>query len=74
MEIKGEWYYFDEKGYAYCEKWLKYKDIWYWFDKDCKMVKNCVLQIKGKYYAFDSEGRMITENVKIDDNGALKLD
>lgn len=74
MEIKGEWYYFDEKGYAYCEKWLKYKDIWYWFDKDCKMVKNCVLQIKGKYYAFDSEGRMMTEDVKIDNNGALKLD
>ena len=42
---------FDEKGYAYQNKWLKYKNEWYYFDNDCKMVTNKVFKI-------DEEGKM----------------
>lgn len=39
IEENKSWFYFDDKGYAYTDKWLKYKDgRWYWFDKDGYMA------------------------------------
>lgn len=31
--IEGNWFYFDESGYMYANRWLKHTDgHWYWFD------------------------------------------
>ena len=62
--IDGEWYIFDEKGYALQNKWYYYKNDghWYYMDDECKMVhgeKNNPLHIRidEKLYVFDEKGR-----------------
>ncbi len=73
--INKEWYFFGQDGYAYCKKWINWKDRWYWFNQDCKMVKDCVLKINNKWYAFDKNGVMISSDIgiEIDNSGALIL-
>lgn len=64
IEENKSWFYFDDKGYAYTDKWLKYKDgKWYWFDKDGYMATSWK-KINGKWYYFNRDGAMQTEWVK----------
>ena len=54
-------FYFDDKGYAYCNKWLKDKDNkWYYFDEGCYMLRDKWLQDGGKWYRLGSDGAMLT--------------
>ena len=63
--IDGEWYIFDQNGYALQSKWYYYENdgCWYYLDESCKMVygKDKLLWkwIDGGYYAFDKEGRLV---------------
>ncbi|MBE6489172.1 MAG: hypothetical protein E7Z86_10745, partial [Methanosphaera stadtmanae] len=68
-KIKDRWFYFDDKGYAYCNKWLKDKNNeWYYFDKDCYMVTDKWILDNNKWYRLGSDGAMLTEWFK-DSNG-----
>ncbi|POO88839.1 N-acetylmuramoyl-L-alanine amidase, partial [Clostridium sp. 2-1] len=81
QEIEGEWYIFDDRGYALQNCWYhdKNNNIWYYLDENCKMVmgskeKPLWKWINGKCYAFDQEGRMYcncvtTDGYKVDENG-----
>ena len=82
IEENKSWFYFDDKGYAYSDKWLKYKDgKWYWFDKDGYMATSWK-KINGKWYYFNRDGAMQTGWVKYYDkwyylnavNGDMKSD
>nr|DAV85238.1 MAG TPA: peptidoglycan hydrolase [Caudoviricetes sp.] len=64
IEENKSWFYFDDKGYAYSNKWLKYKDgRWYWFDKDGYMATSWK-KINNKWYYFNRDGSMQTGWVK----------
>ena len=64
IEENKSWFYFDESGYMYSEKWLKYTDdYWYWFDKDGYMATSWK-KIDGKWYYFNRDGSMQTGWVK----------
>ena len=64
IEENKSWFYFDDKGYAYADKWLKYKDgRWYRFDKDGYMATSWK-KINGKWYYFNRDGAMQTGWVK----------
>lgn len=54
--IDGNWYYFDERGYAYQNKWHLYKNEWYYFGDDCKMLKNAWLDIDTERFFFNENG------------------
>lgn len=82
IEENKSWFYFDESGYMYSEKWLKYTDdYWYWFDKDGYMATSWK-KIDGKWYYFNRDGSMQTGWVKYYDkwyyldgqNGDMKSD
>ena len=54
---KAEWYYADDSGELYRNKWLKYKNNWYYFDTIGQMVASKTdYKIDGKYYSFDENG------------------
>lgn len=53
-KIDGEWYYFDERGYAYQNRWLKDNGKWYYFKDNCKMAHNETLS-----YSFKDNGEYI---------------
>lgn len=63
--IDGDWYIFDQNGYALQSKWYYYENdgCWYYLDESCKMVygkdKPLWKWIDGGYYAFDKEGRLV---------------
>ncbi|ETJ20800.1 hypothetical protein Q604_UNBC18379G0004 [human gut metagenome] len=63
--IDGDWYIFDQNGYALQSKWYYYKndEHWYYLDESCKMVygkdKPLWKWINGGCYAFDKEGRLV---------------
>jgi len=40
QEIEGEWYVFDERGYAFQNRWYhdEKNNAWYYLDENCKMV------------------------------------
>ena len=63
--IDGEWYIFNQNGYALQSKWYYYENdgCWYYLDESCKMVygkdKPLWKWIDGGYYAFDKEGRLV---------------
>lgn len=82
IEENKSWFYFDESGYMYSEKWLKHTDgCWYWFDKDGYMATSWK-KIDGKWYYFNRDGSMQTGWVKYYDkwyyldaaNGDMKSD
>lgn len=82
IEENKSWFYFDESGYAYTEKWLHHTDgQWYYFDKDGYMATSWK-KIDGKWYYFNRDGAMQTGWVKYYDkwyyldatNGEMKSD
>ena len=67
--IDGDWYIFDQNGYALQSKWYYYKNYehWYYLDDECKMVhgekdKPLRICIDGKVYLFDEYGRRVDES------------
>ena len=78
--IDGEWYIFDDNGYALESAWYKDGNTWYYLDESCKMVHATSGNILWKCiddacYAFDGHGKMYcncttTDGYKVDDNGA----
>lgn len=82
IEENKSWFYFDESGYMYAEKWLHHTDgNWYYFDKDGYMATSWK-KIDGKWYYFNRDGSMQTGWVKYYDkwyyldgqNGDMKSD
>ena len=45
---------------------------WYYV-KDGRMAQGCSIQVNGKWYSFDNLGKMRTEDLNIDENGALLM-
>ncbi|MVX64829.1 N-acetylmuramoyl-L-alanine amidase [Clostridium chromiireducens] len=73
QEIEGEWYIFDNRGYALQSAWYYDKGYkgWYYLNDDCKMVrasnvKVLWLWIDGDCYAFSEVGRMYCDCVTPD--------
>ena len=82
IEENKSWFYFDESGYAYTDKWLHHTDgQWYYFDKDGYMATSWK-KIADKWYYFNRDGSMKTGWVKYYDkwyyldatNGDMKSD
>lgn len=82
IEENKSWFYFDNSGYMYSEKWLKHTDgKWYWFDKDGYMATSWK-KVADKWYYFNRDGSMQTGWVKYYDkwyyldavNGDMKSD
>ena len=68
IEENQSWFYFDESGYMYSEKWLKHTDgKWYWFDSSGYMATSWK-KIAGLWYYFNRDGSMQTGWVKYYDN------
>lgn len=64
IEENKSWFYFDESGYAYTDKWLHHTDgQWYYFDKDGYMATSWK-KIADKWYYFNRDGSMATGWVK----------
>lgn len=64
IEDNKAWFYFDESGYMYAEKWLHHTDgNWHWFDKDGYMATSWK-RIGGAWYFFNRDGSMQTGWVK----------
>ena len=82
QEIDGEWYIFDNRGYALQDAW--YYDssdgFWYYLDGSCKMVRGSTdkplwVWIDGDCYCFNEHGRMYCDcvtpdNYRVDRSGA----
>ena len=82
IEENKSWFYFDESGYAYTDKWLHHTDNqWYYFDKDGYMATSWK-KVADKWYYFNRDGAMQTGWVKYYDkwyyldavNGEMKSD
>lgn len=68
IEENQSWFYFDESGYMYSEKWLEHTDgKWYWFDSSGYMATSWK-KIAGAWYYFNRDGSMQTGWVKYFDN------
>nr|DAV57981.1 MAG TPA: peptidoglycan hydrolase [Caudoviricetes sp.] len=68
IEENKSWFYFDESGYMYADKWLKHTDgNWYWFDKDGYMATSWK-KIADKWYYFNRDGSMQKGWIKYYDN------
>ena len=64
IDENKSWFYFDESGYMYADKWLKHTDgHWYYFDKDGYMATSWK-KINNKWYYFNRDGAMATGWVK----------
>ena len=64
IDENKSWFYFDESGYMYSDRWLKHTDgHWYYFDKDGYMATSWK-KINGKWYYFNRDGAMATGWVK----------
>lgn len=64
IEENKSWFYFDESGYMYSDKWLHHTDgHWYHFDKDGYMATSWK-KINEKWYYFNRDGAMHTGWVK----------
>lgn len=56
-KIEGEWYYFDNKGYAKQNTWFRDTDNkWYWLKPNCVMGKSEWIWIDSECYCFDEHG------------------
>lgn len=81
-EIDGEWYIFDNRGYASQNCWYHDENnkAWYYLDDNCKMLRGSKEKplwkwINGKCYAFAEDGKMYCDCVSldgyvVDENGA----
>lgn len=81
--IDGEWYIFDNQGYALESAWYydENEGYWYYLDESCKMVygskdKPLWKWIDDACYSFDEEGRMYCncttpDGYKVDEIGML---
>jgi N-acetylmuramoyl-L-alanine amidase len=85
QEIEGEWYIFDNRGYALQDSWYfddNYKS-WYYLDSNCKMIRGSNDKVLWKWidsecYAFDEHGRMYYDCITpdeycVDDTGCWSL-
>lgn len=64
IDENKSWFYFDESGYMYSDRWLKHTDgHWYYFDKDGYMATSWK-KINNKWYYFNRDGAMHTGWVK----------
>ena len=64
IEENKSWFYFDESGYAYADKWLKHTDgHWYYLLPSGAMATGWAL-IANKWYYFNRDGAMATGWVK----------
>ena len=82
QEIEGEWYIFDDRGYALQNCWYhdENKNVWYYLDENCKMVRGSKEKplwkcIDGEFYAFGEDGNMyfdcvIPDGWKVNADGA----
>lgn len=82
-EIDGDWYIFDDNGYALQDSWYYDENdkAWYYLDDECKMVRGSKDKplrkcIDSGCYAFDENGKMYCDCVtpdgwKVDESGAL---
>lgn len=80
--IDGDWYIFDDQGYALENAWYYDEDEckWYYLDENCKMVygqkdKPLWKWIDGGCYAFDEEGRVYCNCItpdgwRVDESGS----
>ena len=80
--LDGEWYIFDDQGYALENAWYYDESdcCWYYLDENCRMIyasdnKPLWKWIDGACYAFDEDGRMYCDCVtpdgwKVDISGA----
>ncbi len=73
QEIDGEWYIFDNRGYALQDSWYhdEKNNVWYYLDENCKMVRGSKdrplwVCIDGGCYAFNEEGRVYFDCVTPD--------
>lgn len=73
QEIDGEWYIFDDNGYALQDKWYQDEknNAWYYLDENCKMVRGSDGKplwkwISSKCYAFGGDGKMYSDCVTSD--------
>ncbi|AVK49465.1 cell wall hydrolase [Clostridium sp. MF28] len=79
QEINGEWYIFDDKGYALQNCWYKdvNNNVWYYLDEKCKMIRGSMDKPLWKWidcgcYAFDEDGKMYFDCVTPDGFGVDK--
>ncbi|AYK27057.1 N-acetylmuramoyl-L-alanine amidase [Clostridium beijerinckii NRRL B-598] len=82
QEIEGEWYIFDDRGYALQNAWYynENDNSWYYLNDECKMVRGSKdkilwLWIDSACYAFGEDGKMYCDCVtpdgwKVDGSGA----
>lgn len=79
--IDGEWYIFDDNGYALESAWYKDGSTWYYLDENCQMVQARLPEIvkwkwiDGKCYCFGTDGALYVDcttydGYKVDVNGA----
>ena len=73
--VDGEWYSFDNDGYARRNCWLQDGGIWYYLKENCIMAKSQWLWINDECYCFNSDGSMYSncitpDGYKVDDSGA----
>ncbi|EHI98158.1 LOW QUALITY PROTEIN: hypothetical protein CDLVIII_1465 [Clostridium sp. DL-VIII] len=73
QEIEGEWYIFDDRGYAFQNRWYhdEKNNAWYYLDENCKMVRGSKEKPLWKWiysgcYAFDESGKMYCDCVTPD--------
>lgn len=57
-EIEGDWYIFDDKGYALQSRWYKDGNYWFYLQDNCVMACNKWLWIDGECYYFGDKGGM----------------
>ena len=73
--IDGEWFSFDDQGYAKSNQWEKYNEKWYYLRADCSMALSQWLWIDGECYCFDKDGVMYEncttpDGYKVDETGS----
>ena len=73
--IDGEYYLFDNEGYASHDIWSKYKDKWYYLRSNCMMAKYQWLYVNDEWYCFDKDGGLYIDcktpdGYNVDDTGA----
>ena len=73
--IDGEYYLFNDKGYAVHDQWSKWKDKWYYLRDNCMMAKSQWLYINDEWYCFNKDGVMYEncttpDGYKVDEDGA----
>jgi lysozyme len=76
VSINGYWYYMDETGTMYEERWLNHNDKWYYLEYGGHMVTGWK-KIDNKYYCFAADGSLYVncktpDGYEVDSNGVWK--